>query len=358
VRRLLGVLVLVTLIAPSLAASAQNATEYRDDFGDGGYSGNDGDLEWGGPWVEFGDDGSPGSGLVHIGSESCSNNECLHMEGAGLLAASFGIRRSADLGDFAGAQLNFDIVTQVIDPVGLTHASLRVQVFDGAKWLTVTEYDLSTSFSGAKAIDVSAFANEKFALGFEVPGLLGGGEVALFEGDVAIDRVVLTGSMKTPEPTTTTSSSTTSTTSPTRRTTTTSTTSTSTTASNTASAQASVQSGSSAVAGDPTQTTTTTGEEPQRDQALVPPGGAPPAPPSGSGLRDPGVGLLVDYEEGMMGDMGVDEVEVLGVELTADYSMAVEAFEATHLWLAGLVLIITAAIVGGLDRGRSLSDAG
>jgi hypothetical protein len=92
------------------------------------------------------------------------------MEGAGLLATSFGVRRSADMGDFADARLNFDIVTQVIDPVGLTHASLRVQVFDGAKWSTVTEYDLSTSFSGAKVIDVSAYANEKFALGFEVPG--------------------------------------------------------------------------------------------------------------------------------------------------------------------------------------------
>jgi hypothetical protein len=49
-------------------------------------------------------------------------------------------------------------------------------------------------------------------------------------------------------------------------------------------------------------------------------------------------------------DMG--QTEVLGVEFDADYSMAVEVFSATWIWMVTLLLIIATAIVSGLDRRR------
>jgi len=50
------------------------------------------------------------------------------------------------------------------------------------------------------------------------------------------------------------------------------------------------------------------------------------------------------------------EIEVLGVSLEADFSMAVEAFEATRLWIAALALVIAAALVSGMDIRRSRRD--
>ena len=59
-----------------------------------------------------------------------------------------------------------------------------------------------------------------------------------------------------------------------------------------------------------------------------------------------------------MGDMEMAEVEVLGAELSADFSLAVEAFEAAKVWIASLALVIGAAVVSGMDwrRTRRLSN--
>lgn len=79
---------------------------------------------------------------------------------------------------------------------------------------------------------------------------------------------------------------------------------------------------------------------------------SPGEPPRDSGLRDPGQGLIADYGDGMMGDMEMGETEVLGAEVTADFSMAVEVFESAKVWVAVLVLMVTAAIVSGMDIRR------
>jgi hypothetical protein len=55
----------------------------------------------------------------------------------------------------------------------------------------------------------------------------------------------------------------------------------------------------------------------------------------------------------MMGDMEMGEVEVLGAELTAEFSMAVEVFEAARVWVAILALVIAAAVIGGVDRRQA-----
>ena len=49
----------------------------------------------------------------------------------------------------------------------------------------------------------------------------------------------------------------------------------------------------------------------------------------------------------------MEEVEVLGAELTADFSLAAEAFEVAKLWIALLTLVIGAVIVSGMDSRRA-----
>jgi hypothetical protein len=76
------------------------------------------------------------------------------------------------------------------------------------------------------------------------------------------------------------------------------------------------------------------------------------------GLRDSRVGLLADYRQGMISDMDIDDVEVLGVELMADFSMAVEVFEAARIWVAVLALLVAAAIIAEIDRRRRSEKSG
>jgi hypothetical protein len=45
-------------------------------------------------------------------------------------------------------------------------------------------------------------------------------------------------------------------------------------------------------------------------------------------------------------------VDVLGADLGVDFSLAVEIFEAAKVWIAVLVLMVTAAVVSGMDRKR------
>jgi len=59
------------------------------------------------------------------------------------------------------------------------------------------------------------------------------------------------------------------------------------------------------------------------------------------------MGLLADYREGMMGDF--EDIEVLGANLRADFSLAVEVFGRIKVWIAVLALFVTAAIVAGID---------
>ncbi|HEY6635323.1 MAG TPA: hypothetical protein VI141_06885 [Acidimicrobiia bacterium] len=355
------VLVTLLLMATALTASATESGQYRDDFGDGNYSGNDGSLEFSGPWAEFGDTGGPGGGNVHVGPEYCSNNDCLHIEGGeglldlGLVATSYGVQRAADLSMFTSAELCFDI--QIIPQEGITTAELWVQVYDGSRWVTIKEYALAQSINHHKTLDVTSYLSEAFQVRFKVPNAVESGLLGLdlfYNGYATIDRVEIYG--ETQAATTTTTASTTSTTSTTiastvttkpgaATTTTTSTTDTSRPDDPAATTTTTVRAGS----GEETTTTTTAGEDTSTTVIAIV--GGPPTPPSNSGLRDPGTGLLADYSEGMMGDMA--EVEVLGAELTADYSLAVEAFEGAKVWIAVLTLLIGAAIVSGMDTRRA-----
>ena len=363
-KRLAAVAIAIALALPATVALAAETETYRDDFGSGGYSGNDGSLDFSGPWSEFGDPvpGPGGIGNVHVASDHCSNNECLHIEGGegldpGLILASFGVSRAADLSKFESAELGFDV--QVIPQEGITNADLWVQVFDGSRWYTIKEIDLSAKDSFHKDLNVTEYMSPGFKVRFKVPSAAEAGVGELFyNGWATIDRVEIGGPLRQSTTTTSTTSSTTTTT-PTKTPTPTSTTSTSSTTTtvgavtSTTSPRATTSTRPASVAGaggtDSSTTTTLADTTTTSGAALVV---SPPAPPSDGGLRDPGVGLMTDYEPGMMGDMDMESVEVLGAELDADFSLAVEYFETGKLWIALLALVIGAAFIGGLDRHR------
>lgn len=105
-RRALGLLVVVVVLVPALAAIGK-VENLRDDFVDISYSGNEGSLDWSGPWDEVSEGDGPGAGQIRVADQNCSNNNCLQMR-SGLLG-QLEIRRPADLGDFVTATIELDL---------------------------------------------------------------------------------------------------------------------------------------------------------------------------------------------------------------------------------------------------------
>jgi hypothetical protein len=74
-------------------------------------------------------------------------------------------------------------------------------------------------------------------------------------------------------------------------------------------------------------------------------------PPIGSGIRAAARGLQANFQGDLFGE--VRTVSALnGVDLQADYKMAVEVIKSSWAWMAILGLLIAWAIVTGLDRRR------
>jgi hypothetical protein len=66
-----------------------------------------------------------------------------------------------------------------------------------------------------------------------------------------------------------------------------------------------------------------------------------------------GNGLMFDVQSGASGNIeALDNVEVLSAGVTANFSLAVEAFKSTKVWMAALSLMIAAALVSGMDHRR------
>ena len=388
-RRALGCLLLAALLIPSLAASAKSEN-VRDDFREVSYSGNDGSLDWAASWSEIGEGNGASSGRVRVDDENCSNNRCLRIEG--LLTTVFGASRKADLSSFTTADLSFDMETEV--PL-LSSGSLSLQARgNGSNWETLDTFTINSGDEYEENLDVSAYAGADFELRFRLStnilGLLGGPRVYIDKVEIAgqvaeattTTSTTTTSSSSMPSSTSTTSATatTSSTSSPVSTPTTTPVTITSSTSTTpttppgitpTIPGDGAQIPGDGAQTGDHVTTTTTRQDAPttERDSpsgsdlgtttstiasttstTLGSVGGGTPGPPPGSGLRESSVGLLADYETGMMGDL---EIEVLGAELTAEFSLAVEAFEAAKVWIAILALVIAAAVVSGMDWRRT-----
>jgi cell division septation protein DedD len=383
-RKWAAAIIVTVLLVPAVVAGASDggASEeaYKDYFDTVSYSGNNGSLDWSGPWVEGGENNGPGSGAIRVTEGDCAAGKCLELRG-GLLGQP-SIRRASDLSEFLDARLHY---RAHLDPVLLSTGVLHIEVKGaGSGWTVVADYPLLTQpGTHSDSVDVSTYAGSDFEVRFRLGQLLGGDRVF-------IDDVEVIGSVPVPTTTTSTTTSTTSTTSTTTPTATSTSTPAGTSPSTTTPATGTATSSPAAPSASPTTTvanaagpaemgTSTTVEpgptaiedEQDDDSPAVTgittptgsvPGDAPTgsgavptalAVPDGSGLRLSRVGVLADYRAGIMGDMGTGEIEVLGVSLEADFSMAVEAFQATRLWIAALALVIAAALVSGMDIRRS-----
>lgn len=372
-----GCFLVTLLLIPALAAAA-GSQDIRDDFKSVSFSGSDGSLPWAGSWVEIGESDGPTSGMIKVGSTNCSNNNCLRVSG-GLLGEA-GARREANLSSLTTAVLSLDVnIDAALLSLGST---LRIQVRESGSgaWATLKTYALlEDDGQHSETFGISSYAGSQIELRFLLGGLLGG-------DSVYFDEVTIEGTVAATSSSTSTSSS--------------SSTSTSTSSSTTSSTSTtsllgvvtSIPSIPNVVPGivvpditaSPPDDTTPTGQvEPPTDEGgptvAIPPGSISPddgvedptsststtardgivivplsEPTAGNGgLREAGVGLLADYRSGMMGDIDFEDVEVLGANLEANFSMAVEVFEAMRLWIAALALVLTAAIVGGMDVVRT-----
>jgi hypothetical protein len=77
--------------------------------------------------------------------------------------------------------------------------------------------------------------------------------------------------------------------------------------------------------------------------------------PNGSGIRAAARGLQANFQGDLFGE--VRTVSALnGVDLQADYKMAVEVIRSSWAWMALLGLVIAWAIITGLDRRRDQLD--
>jgi hypothetical protein len=77
--------------------------------------------------------------------------------------------------------------------------------------------------------------------------------------------------------------------------------------------------------------------------------------PDGSGIRAAARGLQASFQGDLYGDMRTVSA-INGVDLQADYNMAVEVIRATWAWVVVLGLLIAWAIVSGLDHRREDID--
>jgi hypothetical protein len=372
VRRLTAALVVIGLFAVPLTASASQTEKYKDKFTSISWWGSDGSLPWSDPWVEINDDGDEKKGNVRVvSSGSCKSGNCLWIGALTTLLGQIGARRPADTSGFEDLFLRFDLHATA----SLLASELEVQVRGGGGWTTVAEYQLGTELDVSPTIDISGYRSADFQVRYLFSGLL-------LSSEVFIDNVEIYGS--TIEPTTTTT-----TTAPTTTTTTTAPTTTTTTTPTTTSSAPAVTSTSQ-----PGATSTTkhdSGEKPDTGKSTtttsvpattttVPGSGATsssstststttstvvalaggdgssgPGAPDGGGLRLAARGLQANFQGDLYGEVrGVTYLN--GVDLQADYNMAVEIIEASWGWIVLLGLVVAYSILSGLDRRRRRTD--
>ncbi len=362
------------------AVATTSTVNIKDKFTSIGWGGSDGSRHWSRSWEENGDDGDDKEGNVRVvSSGNCASGNCMWISSplTTLLSGPIGATRRADTSDLEDLELCFDIKS-----VGaLLNSTLQVDVRAEDGWVTVKTYQLSSPVNEHPTIDIGDFRSEDFRVRFRLSApLLGATEVFIDNIEITgnIEDTSTTSTTQPPATTSTTQPPTTSTTRPAATTTTIKPAATTTTSE----PRTPTSDGDSTTTTTVTVTSTEPGTVTTSDQgessttttiALVgsddsggggPGGGGPGdggrgdggdpgsaiAPP-GSGIRAAARGLQASFQGDLYGD--VRTVSALGgVDLQADYNMAVEVIRASWAWMALLALVIAWALVTGLDRRR------
>ncbi|HSO48934.1 MAG TPA: hypothetical protein VLS86_00185 [Acidimicrobiia bacterium] len=363
-KRVLGLVLIVMILALALPVAATENANYKDKFDSIGWGGSNGSLPWSGPWSEIGDDNDEKYGSVRVvSSGNCpSGGVCMRIS-ATLILTDIGARRGADLSVLQEPELCFDVVN-IPDALSLPGTKLRVQVNTGSGWSTLDggEWDLGDELEAHPTFDLSDFRAENFQVRFLVVGLLSTSEVFIDNVEITGELIETTTTTTVPDTTTSTQgddgpATTTTTTKPDAPTTTTTIRATTTTRpSNTPGGAVDDITTSTTVA----STTTTTEAGDGNDAILIGGGGGsddgePPGlddSPAGSGIRQTARGLQANFDAGLYGDVSAIS-PITGVDYQARFSMTVEIIEATWAWIVLLALVIAWSIVSGMDRRKS-----
>lgn len=370
-RRFAVALITLTLVGMTVTAGASATGNIKDKFTSIGWGGSDGSLPWSGSWEENGDDGDEKEGNVRVvSSGNCASGNCIRIGALTTLLGPIGATRGADTNDLHELELGFDIKA----PGSVLGSTLQVQVRDGGEWDTVKTYNLTSSISEHPTIDIDDYRSHDFQLRFRFTSTLLGSEVYIDNVEisgVSEEGEDTTTSTTEPDPTTTTSTTAPTTTTTKPPPTTTTTTGQATTTQPRATTTSEVHRSSTSTTttvGVPSTSTpsapgTTTATDDQGDSsttttvALAGPGeptggagdgGSGPGP-EGSGIRAAARGVQASFQGDLYGE--VRTVSSLGgVDLSADYNMAVEVIRASWAWMALLGLVIAWAVISGLDR--------
>lgn len=338
--RSLGAFLVIAVLMMTATAALGEVGEwhsYRDEFSSVTYSGSNGSLTWEKPWYEMGEEDGPAKGAVHVDvDDRCPDYKCLHIFGEGQSVSNLGAKRYADVGQFETADLCYEITRSVDEELkSQVDADLLVQISaDGGAWQTLASYPLDVIDQEPihEMRNIDEWLGTEVGVRFAVTGVLG--------GEVFVDNVEIKGLLAPANTTTTTTKPTTTSTSKPQETTTTTRPATTT--------SERVTTTTAVVTTTTTRATTTTTSDSDEEVIPVVPVDLPP----NSGLRATDSGVQVNFESGLFGAMEMGKPEVLGVELTPDYKMAVEIVEASWIWMIGLALVIAGAIVTGIDRRR------
>jgi hypothetical protein len=208
-------LVAATLLAVVVAipgiAAVPEAT-YLDTFGAQGFSGNNGDADFDGPWVEIGESNGPTVGYVWVWDNSyCDGAFCLIMGGIDEEAAGTGAYRAVDLSGATWAKLTFDYGRELLDDDSEGTGIVQVSPNGGSSWNTVKTVRLNDDDDGLKfrtTVVISDWASAETVIRFKIT------EADDLEAYWLVDNVEIVASFESPTTTTTQPTTTTSTTEP------------------------------------------------------------------------------------------------------------------------------------------------
>lgn len=158
---LAGTALLATALALPVLAGVPDAT-YLDTFAAQNYSGNDGDTDFSGPWVEIAESNGPTVGYVWVWDHPyCNGPFCLKLGGIDQEAAGHGAMRAVDLSGATWAQLSFDYGLELLDDDSSGVGAVQVSPDGGETWATLKTISLDNEDGGlahSKSFDITQSA--------------------------------------------------------------------------------------------------------------------------------------------------------------------------------------------------------
>lgn len=218
-----SVALVVTIALPAFAGNLDET--YLDMFSAQNLTGNDGTIDYSGPWVEIGESDGPTSGYVQVTNQPfCDGKFCLKIGGADNSTKGHGVYRSVDLTGATRARLIFKCGRELLGENSRGTATVQVSPDGGDTWITVKTFPLDSDDGELKfrtTIVITDWATPDTVIRFMIT------EAADLAGYWLIDNVTVEARFEEPaakptKPTTTTTvPPTTTTTKPSRTTTTT-----------------------------------------------------------------------------------------------------------------------------------------